>query len=88
MPASSTRITPSSTYSSASAAWPRELHRHREVRLVEARLALDGAEADRAKGPPASDQRRDKPGCVRDPPNRAGVLHVVRHGVGLGLQVR
>ena len=67
---------------------PCELHRHREVRLVEARLALDGAEADRAERPAARDERRDEPGGVRDPPDRAGVLHVVRHGVGLGLQVR
>ena len=65
-----------------------ELHRHRQVGLVETRLPFDRAEADRAERPPARDERRDEAGGVRDPPDRPCVLGVVGHRLGLGLQVR
>ena len=67
---------------------PRKLHRHREVRLIEARLPLDRADADRAERPAARHERRDDAGRVRDPPDRARVLRVVRHRLGLGLEIR
>src|SRR4029077_6845938 len=65
----------------------RELHRHRAVGLVEARLPGDRAEADRAERPPARDERGNDAGRVRYPPDGWSVLLVMRHGGGLGLQV-
>ena len=64
-----------------------ELHRHRPVGLVEARLASDGAQADRAERPPAGRERRNDAGGVRDRSDRARVLGVMGHCGGLRLEI-